>query len=283
MPKIVLILLICLTSALFMLGAVAVRPFEGRVVHNRDWTPRTAVINGIDVVYVPAGCFLMGADPSLSVKLPQHPQCVDEPFWIGRHEVSYGQYRACFTAGICGRPRVPLGLARQPDDHPVVNIQWHNARTYALWVGGRLPTEREWEYAARGPDSLAYPWGEQFDGARLNACDAACTMPRYVATLIEDGYAETAPVGSFPGDISWVGALDMGGNVREWTHSLYIGYPYHAGDGREAVFDITSDRAVRGGSWSALALDARTDFRRPTGASHQSGDTGFRVVFAAQN
>ncbi|GIL11577.1 MAG: hypothetical protein BroJett038_02970 [Chloroflexota bacterium] len=91
-------------------------------------------------------------------------------------------------------------------------------------MGGALPTEREWEYAARGPDGLDYPWGDAFDGTWLNFCDKNCVYS-WRETSVDDGYAQTAPVGSYVSGASWVGALDMSGNIWEWTSSLYAPLP----------------------------------------------------------
>ena len=98
-------------------------------------------------------------------------------------------------------------------------VTWNQADTYCRWTGARLPTEAEWEYSARGLNGGRYPWGDEIDGSLLNYCDANCELHKRNSD-VDDGYARTAPVGSYPDGASWVGALDMAGNVWEWTAGL---------------------------------------------------------------
>ena len=97
-----------------------------------------------------------------------------------------------------------------------MGVSWYEAEAYANWRGGRLPTEAEWEYAARGPNSLIYPWGNEFDGTKLNFCDTECTYDWRDAS-VDDGYEKTAPVGSYESGKSWVVAYDLAGNIWEWV------------------------------------------------------------------
>ncbi len=263
---------------------------------NADWTPVVREFNGLPMVYVPAGCFVMGStDPQIDAALeqcradygpcerdwftdekPRSEVCLDA-FWIGQTEVTNAQYQACVQAGACSplKDRRYAGNA----DHPVVSVDWFQARDYAAWVGGALPSEGQWEYAARGPQGLQYPWGEEFDDNRLNYCDANCANDwRHAA--YDDGYAQTAPVGSFPAGASWVGALDLSGNVWEWTSTLYREYPYRAGDGREDPTSAGWGRVLRGGSWNDGRFNARAADRLWLQPSTEDSHYGFRIVMA---
>jgi formylglycine-generating enzyme required for sulfatase activity len=126
-------------------------------------------------------------------------------------------------------------------------IKWSEARDFCAKRGARLPTEAEWEYAARGPDGLAFPWGNAFDGGKVvfNRSDSQ----------------GTAEVGSKPDGASWVGALDLSGNVWEWLSSLYEPYPVRAGDGREDSANQDRTRVLRGAAWNEDALAFRAAFR----------------------
>jgi formylglycine-generating enzyme required for sulfatase activity len=238
------------------------------VLSNDEWTPVIREFDGIPMALVPAGCFTMGTtethlDYALTLldrrglyrdEQPAHLQCFSEPFWIDLYEVTNGYY---------GSPGWWRG-----QDHPRESLTWFEADAYCKERGGRLPTEAEWEYAARGPDSLVYPWGNTFDPARLNFCDRNCTVPGADISY-DDGYQTTAPVGSFPAGASWVGALDMSGNVWEWVSSIRLDYPYTARDGREvdAEQDSTSLRMVRGGARldpSYIVRSANRNERMPT-------------------
>ena len=119
----------------------------------------------------------------------------------------------------------------------------------AIRASSRLPTEVEWEYAARGPDNLVFPWGNTFDGSRLNYCDFTCQYPG-ADTNYDDGYSTTAPVGSYPDGASWVGALDMAGNVWEWVSTILLPYPYSPDDGRE----VSAGQETQVCGWCEVAV-----------------------------
>ena len=158
------------------------------------------------------------------------------------------------------------------ENHPVVAVTWYGASAYCSWAGGRLPTETEWEYAARGPENLVYPWGNQFDANKLNYCDANC--PRDYSSTISDGYSQTAPVGSFPRGASWIGLLDMAGNVSEWTLYGLEDYPL-------PVADYTGlNKVLRGGSWANTYVHTRTTHRNYPFPTEAVGFIGFRCVIA---
>jgi hypothetical protein len=194
---------------------------------NLDWIPveKDFGLPGggiVTMVRVPAGCFMMGSDDPYDERLVSvFEVCFDEPFWIDKYEVTNGQYGTVGCRSWSSEP-----------DQPRVCVSWLEAHDYCEARNARLPTEAEWEYAARGPDSWVYPWGNDYDETSIVPSE------------------QIASVGSRQTDASWVGARDMAGNVSEWTHSLYENYPYDALDGRE---DETRDRRlfyciVRGGA-----------------------------------
>lgn len=187
------------------------------------------------------------------------------------------QYRACVAAGVCDTPNCEDQSSDwSAPQHPVVCVTWHQARAYCEWVGGRLPTEAEWEYAARGPQGLTYPWGETFDGTRLNYCDADCDQEWKDGT-IKDSYAFTAPVGSYPAGRSWCGALDLAGNVWEWAEDWYADYlPGHQVNPRGPA--LGELRVVRGGAWYASPPACRGAKRGWGDPTTSSNVAGFRCV-----
>ena len=163
-------------------------------------------------------------------------------------------------------------------DLPRTCVTWYEAAAYARWRGGSLPSEAEWEYAARGSDGRLYPWGDAFDGTLLNTCDAAC-LNVWHALAYDDGYARSAPVGSYPAGQSWVGALDMAGNVWEWTAAWYAAAYHQTGvdvDPSDPARGI--EKVLRGGAWNMPALFARTAYRDGVLPDSWSGIIGFRVV-----
>ncbi|MEZ4672007.1 MAG: SUMF1/EgtB/PvdO family nonheme iron enzyme [Anaerolineae bacterium] len=223
------------------------------VAFNAAWTPVVKVFDGMEMVLVPPGCFKMGSDHEADER-PIHQQCFDRPFWIGKTEVTNYQY------GSAG--------AFKGDTYPRDNVQWKDADNFCREIGARLPTEAEWEFAAGGPQSLIYPWGNDF-------------VPRNVVYfVIEDGTTirpSTEPVGSKPGGVSWVGALDMAGNLWEWTSSHYRAYPYDATDGRED--DTSGNHVMRGGDWHVDADKLRVSNRFGDGIPITGTDSvGFRCA-----
>jgi formylglycine-generating enzyme required for sulfatase activity len=238
----------------------------------------TRPADGMVMIYVPAGEFQMGSTTSDDEE-PVHTVALDG-FWLDRTEVTNAQYGKCVTADKCD-PSYYSGDSRfNGDDQPVVGVSWHDAVAYCEWAGGRLPTEAEWEYAARGPEALTYPWGNTFDGTRLNFCDKNCTYD-WAEKSVNDSYEFTAPVGSYPDGASWTGALDLAGNVWEWVADWYGSYP----SGRQVNPTGPQSgeyRVLRGGSWYSyeyLTRGAYRDWYAP--ADTRNDIFGFRCGVSA--
>jgi hypothetical protein len=229
----------------------------------------------IEFVEVPAGKFVMGSSEQDDEK-PQHVVDIPYDYYIGRFPVTNAQYAAYARAKEVAHP---VSGWEKKVDHPVVNVSWEDAIDYSRWLNDlrrkelpaglvlRLPTEAEWEKAARGPDGLIYPWGNVFDESKGNV------------DVDQDGKIDSSPVGAYsPQGDSPYGAADMVGNVWEWTHSLFESYPYQADDGREDE-TVPGHHVQRGGSFIGSYQLARS-------ASRYRGDpsfldfVGFRVVIA---
>ncbi|MCL4249462.1 MAG: SUMF1/EgtB/PvdO family nonheme iron enzyme [Anaerolineae bacterium] len=210
------------------------------VTANEQWRSVEYAFEDVVMVLVPVGCFDMGSKDGNDDEQPVHQQCFDMPFWIDKYEVTNAQFLR--FGGQAGRGSYWTG-----DSRPRERITWFEARDFCAMRNARLPTESEWEYAARGPDNMIYPWGNTFGPDSV---------------VYEDNSGnQTANVGSRPQGAAWIGALDMSGNVWEWVSSLYEPYPYDSTDGRERDTGNITDvrRVLRGGSWNlgrAMTLHA---------------------------
>jgi formylglycine-generating enzyme required for sulfatase activity len=216
-------------------------------------------------VWIAGGEFMLGSNEGDELagdyEKPQH-RIVLEGFWMQRTEVTNAQYRRCIEEGTCDPPGNQSWRLDQFADQPVSDVNWRQAKTYATWVGGRLPTEAEWEYACRGTDGRIYPWGnEDPDRDRLN--------------YLESGLGTLARVGSYPPGAN--GLYDMVGNVWEWTSSQYGPYPYDPTDGREDPEGYAS-RVVRGGSFRYYDHHVRCARRFYNLPDYRNINVGFRVV-----
>jgi serine/threonine-protein kinase len=226
---------------------------------NADWTPVEQEFDGVPMVLVPAGCFRMGSADGEPDELEPHDVCIAAPFWLDATEVTQGQFAA--LGGTASRPPAFTG-----DRLPVDQISWFEARDFCAARGGRLPTEAEWEFAARGPEGWQYPWGDEFSGDN--------------AVYAENSGGTTNEAGRLTVGASWVGARDMAGNVWEWTSSAYKPYPYDAEDGREIDLGRQTDleRVVRGGSWKTPGTDLRGANRLDVFPVNTVDHIGFRCV-----
>lgn len=221
-------------------------------------------VNGITFVHLPASEFIMGSYNGDGDERPSHRVYVDE-FWMMQTEVTKAQYRRCVDDGPCTKPDDERIADPAFGNHPIVGVNWHQAKDYAEWSGGRLPTEAEWEYACRGVDERVYPWGNEAPSTRR--------LNHYSANI-----GDTTEVGSYPSDAN--GLYDMAGNVREWTSTQYIKeYPYNANDGREDQ-SRDSPRTLRGGSFGDYARNVRCADRFGNVSGYSRNFNGFRVVLS---
>jgi len=251
-------------AALLVIIGVAVVVVP-RLIETPTWT-RPA--DGMVMVYVPAGEFLMGSSDAdgqaQDNEKPQHTVYLDA-YWIDRTEVTNAQYRKCVEAGACREPGCWDNENYNAPDQPVVCVSWDDARAYAAWAGGRLPTEAEWEKAARGTDGRIYPWGN-------SAPD--CDKANYADCIEHPAVVGSCLLGANP-----YGALDMAGNVWEWVADWYdAGYyarsPAHNPQGPDA----RDSRVLRGGAFSSGERSVRCAARSWYYPDYWFRSSGFRLV-----
>jgi len=241
--------------------------------------------DGMTLLYVPAGEFTMGSDKGEPNEKPVHTVNLDG-FWIDQTEVTNKQYQACVGAGVCKPPAFTTSYIQKSDcygkscvyphkyygnaeyeDYPVIYVSWNQANSYCTWTGRQLPTEAQWEKAARGPNANIYPWGNfEPSGNLLN-----------YNSIVGD----TTKVGSYGLGKSFYGAYDMAGNVWEWVHDWYSGSYYQSSPSTNPLGPDTGDgRVLRGRSLGSYGgYSVRSSYRYwgyPTDAS--KGDVGFRCA-----
>lgn len=233
-------------------------------------------VDGMQQVLVPAGGFTMGSEMWKDAQ-PVHYVYLDA-FWMDRTEVTNSMYALCVEAGMCTPPQDKRSATNAVyygnsiyDAFPVVYVDWNQANAYCTWAGRRLPSEAEWEKAARGTDERTYPWGEYID----------CNWANFKA---EDGFCvgENAPVGSYPGGVSPYGVLDMAGNVWEWVADVYGSKYYEVSPGVNPPGPGSGDMRVRrGGCWGDKWDLVRTYIRDAAPPESTFYDMGFRCAVNA--
>ncbi len=232
--------------------------------------------NGIQMVLVPAGTFTMGSNSGPSDAMPEHEVFLDT-FYIDMYEVTNAAYSECVLAGVCPPPASLDSSTRVNyfDDpayanFPVIHVTWEAANTYCTWRGARLPTEAEWEKAARwDPETgtvRTYPWGDD--------------PPTNLLAAYGNNVTDVVQVGSYPNGVSAVGAYDMAGNVWEWVADWYDANYYASSPHDNPTGPASgSHRVFRGGAFD-MAADRITGYYRAHQApTFQSFGTGIRCAY----
>lgn len=264
------------------------------------------------MVYVPAGEFVMGseADDPNAYRNEKPPHLVYlDAFWIDQTEVTNAMFARFIeeTAHQTEAKQAGYGFVYQPSTdnweetngadwthpvgpensiigleyYPVVQVSWNDANAYCEWADRRLPTEAEWEKAARGVDARQYPWGNNFNGEYLNYCDTNCIMINSQDNSTSDGYLDIAPVGTYPTGSSPYNALDMSGNVWEWVADWFDETYYQTSPNNNPLGPENGTyRTLRGGSWSNGNIFVRSAVRTGSLPSETIDNLGFRCAMS---
>jgi formylglycine-generating enzyme required for sulfatase activity len=238
---------------------------------------KVSPIDGMNQIYVPSGNFLMGSTDDFSEaelqEKPQHTVYLDG-FWMDQTEVSQGMFKRCIASGTCSElthdfEQNPNYTNTEYDNHPVIYITWDQAKIYCERVGRRLPTEAEWEKAARGTaDGRLFPWGD--------------TPPDGTKALFGNALNGTRPVGSYPAGASPYGILDMIGNVREWVFDIYSETYYRTSPDRNPPgseeTDYLFERTLRGASYKDAIHNTHLSMRFHHVANSPGENRGFRCA-----
>ncbi len=226
---------------------------------------------GVEMVFVPGGEFTMGGEDGNRDEKPVHRVYVDA-FYMDKYEVTNALYAACVNEGGCSQPHDPVYYNDAGyTSHPVVYVDWNQAVGYCRWRGARLPSEAEWEKAARGPDERTYPWGEDLD----------CSKANYIGCN-----GGTSAVGSHENSASPYGAYDLSGNAWEWVADWYDGNYYETLGGNACNPPGPASgkfRVLRGGAWLYNEFGVRSsnrDWLEPTSIYMPDG-IGFRCALSA--
>jgi eukaryotic-like serine/threonine-protein kinase len=232
---------------------------------------QTSDTDGMVLLYVPAGEFTLGSNAGRDNEKPPHTVYLDA-YYIDQTEVTNVLFAKCVQAGACQSPDAGFSFTRGDyygnplfDKFPVIKVSWNDADAYCRWAGRRLPTEAEWEKAARSEDGRTYPWGNDAPTAsRLN---------------FFFGVGDTTEVGQYPSGASPYGAMDMAGNVWEWVADWY-GETYYAGSTEHNPAGPSSgdDRVARGGAWDAGAPLVRASVRYKINPGYRFDYLGFRCA-----
>lgn len=205
--------------------------------HEIEISSKTWDKDGMEMIFIPDGELMMGDNHGYDHEKPVHTVYLDS-YWMDKFEVSNKQYQSCVWQGLCKPSRYADNTKINGADQPVVGVDWNNAKAYCEWAGRRLPTEAEWEKAARGTDGRLFPWGNEPPSNNLLNWFG-----------IIDGYEYTAPVGSFNKDQSPYGVMDMGGNVIEWVSDFYENNYYASSERNNPLGPVSGEyRVLRGGS-----------------------------------
>jgi eukaryotic-like serine/threonine-protein kinase len=320
------VVLVLIITLVIIIVAVGILMTKGHLLGNSNGgsatlgigSSKVSKIDGMRMVYVPAGEFYMGyqeytaSDPRYDLQFPKHIVALDS-YWMDKTEVTNAMFSKFVDAtgyvteaekrgnGHVALPKVywkrvdgaswenPLGPdsnIKKLKKHPVVQVSWNDANAYCQWAGRRLPTEAEWEKAARGLDLRIYPWGNtEWTGELANLPDK--NFAQYidfaaVKSEVDDGYTYTAPVGSYPKGASPYGVLDMAGNVWEWVYD-WIGKEYISDAPAENPSGPSSGvmRVIRGMSWD-IDYGESAIYRQNNWPDQSSASLGFRCAVSAE-